>query len=51
MLLQVLAEVAKKAKPTTMSELLTAAIDYALKNSRDGREALIGYLRGLEDGS
>jgi hypothetical protein len=49
LLLQVLAEVSKKAKPSTIAELLTAAIDYAFKNSRDGREALIGYLRGLED--
>jgi hypothetical protein len=47
--LQVMAEVAKKAKPATTSELLTAAIDYAFAHSRDGKAALASYLRSLED--
>lgn len=46
--LQVMAEVAKKAKPATVAELLTASIDYAFANSRDGKQALMAYLRSLE---
>ena len=47
--LQVMVEVARKAKPTTTAELLTAAIEYAFRHSRDGQDALASYLRGLED--
>lgn len=46
--LQVMAEIAKKAKPKTTAELLTAAIDYAFAGSRDGKMARMNYLRSLE---
>lgn len=46
--LQVMIEVAKKAKPTTTVELLTAAIEYAFASSRDGKQALATFLHSME---
>jgi hypothetical protein len=48
--LQVMIEVAKKAKPATTVEVLTAAIDYAFAQSRDGKLAVMAYLHNPEGG-